>query len=90
MAELDPETMTKLSTTSTATLTTQLYRRGFRNAFLQGPRPLGRYGINMIGPAFTLRYVPAREDLDSYGTPGATPTPCSVKPLRRSPLATCW
>ncbi|HEX3913876.1 MAG TPA: ribonuclease activity regulator RraA [Steroidobacteraceae bacterium] len=66
MAELDAETKTKLSTTSTATLTTQLYRRGFRNAFLQGPRPLGRYGSNMVGPAFTLRYVPAREDLDSH------------------------
>jgi regulator of RNase E activity RraA len=66
MTELAAETKAKLLTTSTATLTTQLYRRGFRNAFLQGVRPLGRYTINMVGPAFTLRYIPAREDLDSY------------------------
>ncbi len=66
MTELSSQTRTYLSTTSTATLTTQLFRRGLRNAFLQGVRPLGRYGCNMVGPAFTLRYIPAREDLDSY------------------------
>ena len=56
-----------LRSTTTATLTTQLFRRGFRNAFMQGVRPLASYGVNMIGPAFTLRYIPAREDIDSYG-----------------------
>jgi regulator of RNase E activity RraA len=66
MTQLDPQTAAFLAKTSTATLTTQLYRRGFRNAFLQGVRPLGRYAANMVGPAFTLRYIPAREDIDSY------------------------
>jgi regulator of RNase E activity RraA len=66
MSELDAQTKTRLLTTSTATLTTQLFRRGFRNAFLQGVRPLAHYAVNMVGPAYTLRYIPAREDLDSY------------------------
>ncbi|HEY1982241.1 MAG TPA: ribonuclease activity regulator RraA [Xanthobacteraceae bacterium] len=66
MADLKPETKAYLLTTSTATITTQLYRRGLRNTFLQGVRPLGRYAMNMVGPAFTLRYIPAREDLDSH------------------------
>jgi regulator of RNase E activity RraA len=49
---------------STATLTTALFKRGLRNTFMRGVRPLGRYGANMVGPAFTLRNIPAREDLD--------------------------
>ena len=49
---------------STATLTTALFKRGFRNVFMQGVRPLARYGASMVGPAFTLRNIPAREDLD--------------------------
>lgn len=49
---------------STATLTTVLFKRGLRNVFMQGVRPLARYGANLVGPAFTLRNIPAREDLD--------------------------
>ncbi|HUD68500.1 MAG TPA: ribonuclease activity regulator RraA [Candidatus Sulfotelmatobacter sp.] len=50
---------------STATLTTQLFRRGFRNTFMQGIAPLGPVGNpNLVGPAFTLRNIPAREDID--------------------------
>ncbi|MCZ2856926.1 ribonuclease activity regulator RraA [Blastococcus sp. VKM Ac-2987] len=49
---------------STATLTTQLMARGLRNTFLGGPRPLRPGGPRMVGPAFTLRYIPAREDID--------------------------
>lgn len=60
-----PETLARLRLVSTATLTTQLFKRGLRNAFMQGVRPLGSYGGNLVGPAFTLRNIPAREDLDS-------------------------
>ena len=52
---------------STATLTTQLFKRGLRNVFLQGVRRMSRRGENMVGEAFTLRYIPAREDLDHIG-----------------------
>jgi regulator of RNase E activity RraA len=49
---------------STATLSTQLFKRGLRNMFIQGVRPLSKYAANMVGPATTLRYIPAREDID--------------------------
>jgi regulator of RNase E activity RraA len=60
---LDPGTLALLNTVSTATLTTLLYKRGFRNVFIQGARPL-RPGQRLAGPAYTLRYIPSREDLD--------------------------
>lgn len=65
MADLGTETLERLRRVSTATLTTQLFKRGLRNAFMQGVRPLGHYGGNLVGPAFTLRNIPAREDLDT-------------------------
>lgn len=59
--QLTPEAWQKLHEVSTATLTTQLLKRGFRNTFLSltSLRPAQR----MVGYAFTLRYVPMREDL---------------------------
>jgi regulator of RNase E activity RraA len=56
-------TLDTLKTIATSTLTTLLYKRGFRNVFIQGARPL-KTGQRLAGPAFTLRYIPAREDLD--------------------------
>ncbi len=62
---MSPETLARLRRTSTATLTTQLFKRGFRNVFVQGVRRLtSPSGGNLVGPAFTLRNIPAREDLD--------------------------
>ena len=55
--------MRQLSGASTATLTSLLYKRGLRNVFIQNARPL-KPGQRLLGPAFTLRYIPAREDLD--------------------------
>lgn len=52
----------KLRQVSTATLTTQLLRIGFRHTFMAGVIPLSR-GQRLVGYAFTLRYVPAREDV---------------------------
>lgn len=60
---LDETTRQKLRHISTATLTTQLLKRGFRNTFIAGLTPL-RPDLRMVGRAFTLRYVPTREDLD--------------------------
>jgi regulator of RNase E activity RraA len=59
-----PELHRALSRVSTATLTTQLFKRGFRNTFLYGLRPFNEEHANFVGTAFTLRYIPAREDLD--------------------------
>ncbi|MGV2114381.1 ribonuclease activity regulator RraA [Agrobacterium salinitolerans] len=52
----------KLATVSVATLATALFKRGLRNQVIQGVHPVGRKGRNMVGPAYTLRYIPARED----------------------------
>jgi regulator of RNase E activity RraA len=59
---MDPRTRELLSQASTATITTQLLARGLRNTFLHGIKPLNNR--RLIGPAFTLRYIPAREDID--------------------------
>ena len=61
---LHPDTKTKLMTVSTATLCTALFKRGLRNQFIQDVRPLNATLPNMVGEAFTLRYIPAREDLN--------------------------
>ncbi|WP_116084765.1 ribonuclease activity regulator RraA [Tropicimonas sp. IMCC34011] len=55
-------TRTKLTNVSVATLATALYKRGLRNQVIQGVHPVAPKGRNMVGPAFTLRYMPARED----------------------------
>jgi len=64
MAKLSPQTRDKLKTVSTATLTTALFKRGFRNQMIQGVYPLNPDALPMVGEAFTLRYIPAREDLN--------------------------
>lgn len=52
----------RLMGVSVATLATALFKRGLRNQVLQDVRPVAGKGRNMVGPAFTLRYIPARED----------------------------
>src|SRR5262249_3265331 len=61
------ETRNKLLGVSTATLTTVLFKRGLRNTFISGLRPLNPEACRMAGPAYTLRYIPSREDLDHLG-----------------------
>ena len=56
-----------LAKVSSATLTTVLFKRGLRNVFLQGLFLLNRDAPRMVGEAFTLRYIPAREDIDQLG-----------------------
>lgn len=57
-------TKQKLKGVSTATLATLLFKRGLRNQFIQNVHPLRQREENMVGPAYTLRYIPAREDLN--------------------------
>lgn len=59
---LKPETKEMLSQVSVATLASALFKRGLRRQVIQDVRPLKGKGKNMVGPAFTLRYIPARED----------------------------
>ena len=64
---MDPTTKTQLTTVSVATLCTALFKRGLRGQCLQDVRPLNPLLPNMVGEAYTLRYIPAREDLNSIG-----------------------
>ena len=64
MAKLKDATRDKLKTVSTATICTALFKRGLRNQFIQDVRPLNPTLPNMVGESFTLRYIPAREDLN--------------------------
>ena len=56
-----------LKKVSAATLTTVLFKRGFRNAFIQNVFLLNKEAPRMVGEAYTLRYIPAREDIDQLG-----------------------
>lgn len=67
MAETRFETLEKLKGISTATLTTSLFKRGFKNLFIQDVHRVTP-GPNMVGIAYTLRTIPAREDLDHLGS----------------------
>jgi regulator of RNase E activity RraA len=64
MTKLSPGTLHKLKTVSVATLTTALFKRGLRNQCIQDVHPLNPHAETMVGEAFTLRYIPAREDLN--------------------------
>ena len=61
---LTAETRQQLMQVSVATLCTALFKRGLRNQFIQDVHPLNANLPNMVGEAFTLRYIPAREDIN--------------------------
>jgi len=61
---LKAPTRDKLKTVSTATICTALFKRGFRIQMMQNVQPLDPTKPTMVGEAFTLRYIPAREDLN--------------------------
>jgi len=72
---LDPAVVDALSGVSTATLTTVLLKKGLRNTWMRGTRPLRPGQPRRVGRAFTLRFVPAREDLatpESWSSPVST------------------
>jgi regulator of RNase E activity RraA len=72
---LDATTAAALRGVTTATLTTVLLKKGLRNVWIRGAMPLAPGQGRVVGPAFTLRFVPAREDLAtpaSWGAPIST------------------
>ena len=65
-SSVSPTTLALLQKVSIATLCTCLFKRGLRNQVIQGAVPVGGAAKpTMVGPAFTLRYMPAREDLNT-------------------------
>ncbi len=73
---LDRATIDALAGVSTATLTTVLLKKGLRNVWLRGPKPLRPGEPRRVGRAFTLRFIPAREDL---ATPESWSKPISTR-----------
>ena len=77
MAQQEPDqaVLEALRRIPTATLTTVLFKKGVRNVWMRGPLPLDPASERLVGPAFTLRFVPAREDLatpESWASPTST------------------
>ncbi|QOG08103.1 ribonuclease activity regulator RraA [Aureimonas sp. OT7] len=73
---IDGTTIEILKGVSTATLTTVLLKKGLRNVWMRGTKPLKPGQPRVVGPAFTLRFVPAREDL---ATPASWASPISTR-----------
>ncbi|MFC5830665.1 hypothetical protein [Nonomuraea insulae] len=69
---LDPKVLDHLRQASTATLATQLYKRGLRQPFLVGLTALGAGPGSFAGEAFTMRFIPSREDIDPLDDPYRT------------------
>ena len=80
---LDPVTVQKLSGVTTATLTTVLLKKGLRNVWIRGAKPLKPGQARVVGRAFTLRFGPVREDLAtpaSWGAPISTRSAVEAMP----------
>ncbi len=73
---LTPEAAETLRGVTTATLTTILLKKGLRNVWIRGAMPLRDGEARVVGPAFTFRFVPAREDL---ATPASWASPISTR-----------
>ena len=73
---MDSELFQTLGSISTATLTTVLLNEGLRNVWMRGAMPIRADGRRMVGRAFTLRFIPAREDL---ATPASWASPRSTR-----------
>jgi regulator of RNase E activity RraA len=72
----DAEAIKILSNVTTATITTILLKKGLRNVWMRGTAPLNGNQPRLVGRAFTLRFVPAREDL---ATPASWSSPISTR-----------
>jgi hypothetical protein len=83
---LDSKTIEALKGVTTATLTTVLLKKGLRNVWLRGAKPLRPGQPRIVGPAFTLRFVPAREDL---ATPASWSSPTSTRAAIEAMPAGC-
>jgi len=83
---LDADIVRLLSGVTTATLTTVLLKKGLRNVWMRGARPLHGQPQRLVGRAFTLRFVPAREDL---ATPASWGSPISTRAAIEAMPAGC-
>ncbi len=83
---LNNDIAASLARVSTATITTILLKKGLRNVWMRGTRPIASGQDRLVGPAFTLRFVPAREDL---ATPASWSAPISTRTAIEAMPAGC-
>ncbi len=83
---MDAVHLEALRRVTTATLTTVMLKRGIRTTWMRGTQPYAATGTRVVGPAFTLRFVPAREDL---ATPAAWKSPISTRAAIEAMPAGC-
>lgn len=76
---ITPELLDRLREISSGSLTTELFRRGLRQCFLVGLKPLNPHCAKFAGEAFTMRFIPAREDVDTYDTLTPYPNPNNLQ-----------
>ncbi len=84
--QISPQARAILEQVTTATLTTILLKKGLRNVWLRGTKPLRAGQPRLVGRAFTLRFVPAREDL---ATPESWSSPISTRAAIEAMPAGC-
>ena len=80
-------TLEALRTVTTGTITTMLLKKGIRRSWMAGAMPFGFSGKRVVGPAFTLRFVPVREDL---ATPESWSKPISTRGAIEAMPETAW
>ena len=76
---VDADVIARLKQLSSGTLTLQLFKRGLRQCFLVGLKPLNPLHARFAGEAFTLRFIPSREDIDTYATLTPYPNPDNLQ-----------
>ena len=86
---MNDDTRAKLQRVSTATIATALFKRGLRSQMIQGVQPLATLPHSMVGPAFTLRYIPPARTSTASTSSRTPPTP-SASPSRNARRATSW
>lgn len=79
LAPLDPSVIERLKSCSSGSLTTELFKRGLRQCFLVGLVPMNKDAARFAGEAFTMRMIPAREDLETIDTLTPHPNPDNLQ-----------
>src|SRR4051812_19601473 len=69
----------RLKNTTSGSLTTELFKKGLRQCFLVGLKPMNKNAVKFAGEAYTLRMIPAREDLDTIDTLVPYPNPNNLQ-----------
>lgn len=79
LAPLPAGVLDRLKNVTSGSMTTELFRRGFKQCFLVGLKPMNPAATRFAGEAFTMRFIPTREDIDTYATLTPYPNPDNLQ-----------